>query len=216
MNSNELDKTYNKLYRIINSSKPSVIRLKKEVVLELAQGFPIDYVPKRTGYTLLQWAIVRIRPSQEIEIGERIVQTLLNNGADVNLTVRLGTDMDNNCLNLIADKYYGTNKHIPSYFNEVVHKTKNLNNTSMITGLTALGALCQWYYEDPSPVILSAIKKLLDAGADPDAGKSWIPDENKWPKFYEAAIKLQDYIKMYQEQSMQLLKSADNTYEYEI
>ena len=86
----------------------------------------------------------------------------------------------------------------------------------MTTGLTALGSLCEWYYADPSPAILSAIKKLLDAGADPDAGKNWIPDENMWPKFYEVAIKLRDYVKMYQEQGMKLIKSADSTYEYEL
>lgn len=214
MNFNELDKVYNKLYRVINNPKLRVIQFEKQLEQELAQGFLIDHVPKTTGYTLLQWAIVRGELLQEIR--KSIVLTLLNNGADVNLTVRLGTDMDKNCLNLIADNYYRTNKHIPSYFDEVLHKTKNINNTSMTTGLTALGSLCEWYYAYPSPAILSAIKKLLDTGADPDAGKSWIPDKYMWPKFYEAAIKLRDYVKMYQEQDMKLMKSADSTYEYEL
>ena len=119
------------------------------------------------------------------------------------------------------DKFVVEEKGIvPRYFAEIIEKTKDLNKIPHhLVDTTAFGLLCRTYCVKQDPVILPAIRMLLDAGADIDAGGDWVkvysgPDDKK---YYEVGEKLKAYIALYVQQKENLKETQEAvTYEYEI
>ena len=112
------------------------------------------------------------------------------------------------------------NSIVPPYFKEILEKTDDINNVPYrLIRTTVLGWLCTKYCKLQTETIMSAIKMLLDAGADIDAGGDWLkvysgPDDKK---YYEVGEKLKAYIALYVQQKENLKETQEAvTYEYEI
>ena len=193
-------------------------KFKVELLDVLAQGFPIDHKYNRAlastggGDSLLHRAL---------SFNSNIVQILLDAGADVNVE-------DHNGMNALLIAAYTFeqcydhegNSIVPPYFKEILEKTDDINNVPYrLIRTTALGWLCRKYCKSQSESIMGAIKMLLEAGADINAGGDWLkvysgPDDKK---YYEVGEKLKAYISMYIQQKTNFKNGQEHAYyDYEL
>ena len=221
MTQTECSNTYQKLFELmlfeLMTSGCDSNRFESALLEALSKGFPIDFRynfsdgTSKDGNTLLH---------ASMWINQKLTQRLLDNGADVNVE-------DHNGMNVLLlavcniDKFVVEEKGIvPRYFAEIIEKTKDLNKIPHhLVDTTAFGLLCRTYCVKQDPVILPAIRMLLDAGADIDAGGDWAkvysgPDDKK---YYEVGEKLKAYTALYVQQKENLKETQEAvTYEYEI
>lgn len=217
-NSPNHDYRYTSIYKLLVRTMMHTrtgAKFKRELLAATADGFPIDYTYSilANGKTFQVETLLNLSLSTKVPIV--ITQILLDHGADVNIE-------DYNGMNslLIASQNFRYHKDsdgknvAPSYFAKIIEKTDDINKVSREPfKLTALSILCQNYCRNPSDIIITAIKMLLDAGADISAGDDWryTPWKIKNPtgKFYRAD-ELYNHISLYVQQK-EALKSG---YEY--
>ena len=87
---------------------------------------------------------------------------------------------------------------------------------------TALGILCRQYCTSQSQAIMSAIKLLLDAGANIEAAGDWSRGYygSDKERYYQVVEKLKGYIAMYVQQKSNFKNEQEyagyESYDYEI
>lgn len=220
----KLDGTFIRLLNIMQNAKKGT-KLKRELSKAIAEGYPIDYrggvpIDYRGGvyvYTDTPYNLrdTLLHKSFSLGLPEFVIQILLDYGSDVNVENHNGM----NALLLVVYSL-STSNIIPQYFQEVVSKTQDLNKVvHKYENTTALNILCRRYCIKQSTEILTAIKMLLDAGADPDADGDWLKVYSgvKSRKYYEVGEKLKGYISMYVQQKENLREKPDSAiFEYEL
>ena len=193
-------------------------KFKRKLLNALSKGFPIDYkynrvfASSREGDSLLH---------RSLWDNHDFTQILLDLGANVNVE-------DHNGMNALLIAAYTFeqcydhegNSIVPPYFKEILEKTDDINNVPYrLIRTTALGWLCRKYCKSQSESIMGAIKMLLEAGADINAGGDWLkvysgPDDKK---YYKVGEKLKAYISMYIQQKTNFKNGQEHAYyDYEL
>lgn len=112
------------------------------------------------------------------------------------------------------------NRIIPPYFKEILAKTEDVNKVPhRRIGATALGLLCMKYCQSQTESMMGAIKMLLDAEADIDAGIDWLKIYTgaDCKQYYEVGEKLKAYISMYVQQKTNFMNGQEYAcYDYEL
>lgn len=160
----ELDETFKELEKAMEHTQNGA-KFKIKLLDALSKGFPIDY--ECEGDTLLH-------KSLSYRLSHAIQHNLLDCGADVNIEDHNGM----NALLLAACNFRSCYSHgkliIPSYYTEILAKTEDVDKVPRKrVGTTALGLMCMKFCTSPTRVNKSAIKMLLDAGADISAAGDW-------------------------------------------
>lgn len=216
---------FNTLRQTMNRARAGT-KFKKELEAALADGYPIDFKHETVSfgnYSKNKFITTLLLDSLNSR-ANAITQILLDYGADVNIENHNGMNaLIMACYNIPNGKYIIWNKKeatIQPYFRYILDNTEDVNKVPIgLTGQTALGLLCCKYASYPYGALMEAIKMLLDAGADPDAGSYWRREYHGTNKAFDKnAEKLEEFIQIYLEQ-MQGFKDNGKTavdYEYEL
>lgn len=196
-------------------------KFKKELANALARGYPIDFRVGRnlkkdnTGNSLLHLSL-------SCNVQPVITQILLDNGANINLEDCNGMNaLHLACFNFRLKGGARGEEAIPSYFRELIEKTEDINNVPRkLIRTTPFGTLCAKFCNCPISAIMSAIKMLIDAGADLNAGAKWqFLYEDKNVK-YHFADELEEQVDRYiqQKQQKENMKNIRDSacYDYEL
>lgn len=188
-------------------------KFKRELMNAMANGFPIDYKynsfgKQSDGDTLLHESLL-YKP--------KTVQVLLDLRADVNIE-------NHNGMNALLIAAYNFNGAKVQYFPEIISKTNDLDKIprQLRMKTTALGILCRQYCTSQSQAIMSAIKLLLDAGANIEAAGDWSRGYygSDKERYYQVVEKLKGYIAMYVQQKSNFKNEQEyagyESYDYEI
>ena len=208
----ELNEMHKGLLRTMDRAKNGK-KFKTELVDALTKGFPIDHKYYKYGSDSLL--------HRSLWDNHNVTQILLDLGADVNVE-------DHNGMNALLIAAYNFkpcydhegNSIIPPYFKEILAKTEDVNKVPhRRIGATALGLLCMKYCQSQTESMMGAIKMLLDAEADIDAGIDWLKIYTgaDCKQYYEVGEKLKAYISMYVQQKTNFMNGQEYAcYDYEL
>lgn len=204
----ELNEMHKGLLRTMDRAKNGK-KFKTELVDALTKGFPIDHKYYKYGSDSLL--------HRSLWDNHNVTQILLDLGADVNVE-------DHNGMNALLIAAYNFNGAKVQYFPEIISKTNDLDKIprQLRMKTTALGILCRQYCTSQSQAIMSAIKLLLDAGANIEAAGDWSRGYygSDKERYYQVVEKLKGYIAMYVQQKSNFKNEQEyagyESYDYEI